>query len=367
MKWGKDPPVMTKKTPFYEVARVAGVSPATVTRVAKGNPRVDPETRMRVRRAASELGVDLEEASRSRMLAFVLANRDVLHGFQSRVLIGAERFCASHGWELVFLSLDYSPGLSHKELNLPQIVRRSDTVRGVILGGMNYPNFLCALSERGITFSVLGNNVVGEWPSEAYDVVWTDDVGGSAEMTEHLAGLGHQDIWFIGNRQLPWFHRAAEGYRRGMTAAGLEPRFSDVNADSRELGYLAAKMILSRRERVTAVFAGSDQVAHGVYKALAEFGVRVPNDISVAGLNDTEGVLLNPPLTTIREFPEALGGHLAQFAIQRIQNPGLPPQQMTLPTELLKRESCLPPAGMSELAPAPGHAAADASPAKSVR
>lgn len=333
---------MEKRTPFYEVARLAEVSPATVSRVAGGNSRVDPAIQARVRLAAERLGVDLNHRNKSRIIAFLLGNRDLLHGFQSRVLAGAESYCASQNWELLFFSFRYASGIPHKELQLPQILARREAPRAVILGGTNSPNLLLALSERGIPFSVLGNNVVGEWHPQRYDVVSSDDVAGAVDVTSYLLSLGHRHIWFVGNTQLPWFSRCAAGYRRAMAAAGLEPHCSEVNADSRELGYLATKMILAQRARVSAIFAGSDQVGHGVYKALIECGARIPDDISVAGLNDTEGVLLHPPLSTVCEFPEELGSHLADFAIKRILNPDLPPQQMTLPTQLVKRESCRP-------------------------
>jgi len=90
---------------------------------------------------------------------------------------------------------------------------------------------------------------------------------------------------------------------------------------------------------VTAVFAGSDQIARGVYEALRQSGLSIPEDISVAGFNDTEGALLDPPLTSVREFPEELGKHLAEFALRRIQQPDREPQQIVIPTKLVIRES----------------------------
>ena len=91
---------MTKKPTLHRVAKLAGVSPATVTRVAAGNRAVDADIRDRVYRAAAKLGMNLDERrhSKSRILGFLLANRDVLHSFQARVLLGAERYCAQHQW-----------------------------------------------------------------------------------------------------------------------------------------------------------------------------------------------------------------------------------------------------------------------------
>ena len=124
-----------------------------------------------------------------------------------------------------------------------------------------------------------------------------------------------------------------------MKEAGLKPRFSEIHSEDRELGYLAVKSLLASGERPTALFVGTDQVASGVYQALQESGIRIPDDISVAGFNDTMGDVLHPGLTTVREFPKELGAHLAEFTLRRIQEPELPPQQLVMPTELIRRES----------------------------
>lgn len=332
---------MPKGPTFRDVARLAKVSPATVSRVARDNPSVDAELRSRVKLAASRLGVTLGERRNEsgRMLAFLLGNRDLLHSFQARVLVGAENYCASMNWELVFVTFRYTPGVAAKDLHLPQILLRRMVARAAILAGMNYPNLLEALEERGIPFAVLGNNVVGEWPAERYDVVYSNDIEGAYELTRHLVAQGHRHIFFIGDTQLPWFARCARGYRCAMQDAGLEPRLSEIHSDGPELGYLATKCILAQHEPVSAIFSGSDQVARGVYEALRESGVPIPQGISVVGCNDTEGSLFDPALTSVREFPEELGRHLADFALQRIEDLDRPPRQLTIPTQVVLRDS----------------------------
>jgi DNA-binding LacI/PurR family transcriptional regulator len=198
---------------------------------------------------------------------------------------------------------------------------------------------LTALREREIPFAVLGNNVVGDWIPAQYDAVYSDDVQGALDVTAHLISEGHRDIWFIGDVELPWYARCAQGYRQCMLRAGLEPRLSQIHSDDRQLGYLAMRSILSSGEPVTAVFAGSDQIARGVYEALGQAGLSIPDDISVVGFNDSEGALVTPPLTSVREFPEELGRHLAEFVMRRIQKPDRPPQQLTIPTQVVVRQS----------------------------
>jgi DNA-binding LacI/PurR family transcriptional regulator len=328
-----------RKATLRDVAKLAKLSTATVSRVANGNPQVDVEIQSKVHAAAKKLGLDLTETRKNRTIAFVLGNRDRLNEFQSRILLGCEEYCAQHNWDLQFISFRDDLSTAPRNLRLPEALTRANRVGGVILSGTHSVSILAALREKRIPFSVAGNNVVGEWHPEEFDCVSTDDVRGAAEVTHYLISQGHRSIWFIGNQRLPWFARCAHGYAQTMKEAGLEPQFSEIRSEDRELGYLAIKSLLANGERPTALFAGNDDVASGVYQALQQSGILIPDDISVVGFNDTLGELLHPGLTTVREFPRELGGHLAEFTLRRIQEPGLPPQQLMIPTELVKRES----------------------------
>lgn len=338
-----------KKKSFKDVAKLANVSPATVSRVAKGQVNVDQAIRARVRKAAETLGVDLEQKrnEKANIIAFMLSNRDLLHSFQARILFGSESYCASQDRELLFMSFRYSPNTPPKELHLPKILNQRGIVRAMILGGTNSSNMLTALREREIPFAVLGNNVIGDWNPQEFDAVYSDDVQGAHDLTTQLVADGHRDIWFIGDVELPWYARCAQGYRQGMMDASLQPRFSEIHSDDRQLGYLSMRSIISRREPVTAVFAGSDQIASGVYEALRQSGLSIPDDVSVAGFNDSEGALMDPPLTSVREFPEELGKHLAEFVLRRIQSPNREPQQLTIPTRIVPRQSTKPVSAMA--------------------
>ena len=334
---------MKKKVTLQEVARAARVSTSTVSRVATGGARVDPEIAERVQRAAHKLGIDLRRRDRTKVMGFLLSNREMLHPFHSRLLSGVEAYCATHDYNLLFHSFRYGAKVPWKELHLPPILRRRDLVCGFIIAGANSQNLLDWLMREGIRFAILGNNVRGEWRAENCDTVWFDDQLGAHELTRHLLRLGHRRIWFVGNCQLPWFSRRYDGYRRAMTEVGLSPHLSEVESEKDfEVGYLGTKSILSRNEGATAIMAGGDPTAQGVYKALQDFGLRVPEDMSVTGFDDIEAALLNPPLTTVQAFPEQVGKRLAQMLLERLDRPELPPQHSLIPTQLVKRESCRP-------------------------
>jgi DNA-binding LacI/PurR family transcriptional regulator len=324
---------------YADVARLAKVSVSTVSRIANGNSQIAPSVQATVLAAARKLGVTLAAGKANRTITFVLGNRDTVNEFQSKVLLGAELYCAQHGWDLHFISFRCDLNAPLGTLRLPEALMRSNRPSGVILTGTHSVSILAALAERRIPFSLVGNNIVGDWRPNQYDCVFTDDVRGSTDITRHLIAQGHRNIWYIGNQRLPWFARCATGYRKAMKEADLEARFSEISSEDRELGYLAVKTLLASGEKPTALFVGTDQAASGAYQALQESGIRIPDDISVAGFNDTIGEVLHPGLTTVREFPKELGGHLAEFVLRRIHEPDLAPQQLVMPTELIRRES----------------------------
>ena len=338
---------MAKKTPrskvkIQDVARAAGLSNATVSRVLNGSERVRPNLHERVIETALKLGFDLNRSSDSPIIAFLLCNRAVLHPFHSAVLVGAEAYCAANDFGVLFLPIQYSPKLPWKELPIPGLLQNRKIVRGVIAAGTNSQNLLDALTDRGLPIVCLGNNIVGDWHSDKYSAVFFDDIGGAQEATSYLLSLGHRDIWCIGNCQLPWFARRKEGYRRAMDEAGLSPLLRDLNIDnSEDLGYLATKSILSEARAITAILAGDDTTARGAYRALADHGLKIPADVSVIGVNDTiEASALVPPLTSVRVFTDQLGKQMAELLLQQISRLDIKPQVVTLPTRLIRRESC---------------------------
>jgi DNA-binding LacI/PurR family transcriptional regulator len=334
-----------KRVSFQDVARLAKVSTASVSRVARGNASVDEDMERRIRDAADKLGLSLEDSRHDRLstIAFLLCNREVHHMFQSLVLLGAEAYCAANERELLFVSFGYPMAAPSSELHLPRAFARPDLVRGVVLSGTNSGPMLELLRSRKMPFAVLGNNVIGDWTPAECNCVFSDDVQGAFDLTNHLISQGHRDIWFFGDLSLPWYARCAQGYRSAMSQANLEPRNSEIHAGDQELGYLAMRSVLSRKEAVTAVFAGSDQIARGVYEALRQSNLDIPGDVSVAGFNDTEGALFDPPLTSVREFPEQLGQHLAELTMRSIRDPLGPRKQVTIPTKLVARQSTAAP------------------------
>jgi DNA-binding LacI/PurR family transcriptional regulator len=329
------------KTRIEDVAKLAGVSVATVSRVATGSDRVSPELRARVLKAAAELNLELNGKGKPKIVAFILANRELFNPFHAGVMVGAEAYCASRDCGLLFLPIHYGSNVPWQNLHLPRILGRPGPINAAIIAGKNSQNLLDLLTHRGITCVVMGNNVTGEWNDEQYSALYFDDVEGAYEGTRYLLSLGHRDIWYIGNTQMPWFKRRYEGYRRAMQEAGLPPRVNEFDSgEGEDLGYLSTKSLLKSGESMTALFAGDDAAARGAYQAIHESGLRIPQDVSVVGFNDTEAASLRPPLTSVRVFTEQVGRGMAALAIERLSRPDLPPEVITIPTQLIRRESC---------------------------
>ncbi|HTF67285.1 MAG TPA: LacI family DNA-binding transcriptional regulator [Edaphobacter sp.] len=252
------------KTGLREIAATANVSMATVSRVLNGSNRVDPAIQKAVLHAAAKLNVDLSQRNKTKALAFLLSNRAMLHALHSRVLQGAEACCTANGWDMVFLSFNYSPTAHWNELHLPKLIQRRDIVRAVILAGTNSTNLIELLDHKSIPYVVLGNNVIGNPNELKNDVIFSDETQGGHDMTRYLLWLGHRSIGFVGNIRLPWFARCFAGYSRAMEAAGLAPISSSIDSeDDAEVGYLGTKSLLARGVPITAIFAGNDQTAHG--------------------------------------------------------------------------------------------------------
>jgi DNA-binding LacI/PurR family transcriptional regulator len=333
--------VKPKKVRLQDLAKAAGVSIATVSRVISRTGRVAPDIQERVRGAAAKLQVDLRQRKKTRLLAFLLGNRPLLHPFHSRILAGVESYCAQRDYNIVFLSFHYPPHAGWNELPVPAILRRRDFVDGFILAGAHSQNLLDLIARSGLPCAVQANSVLFPWLEDQCDSVFFDDLDGGYQMTRHLQSLGHTQIWFVGNRQLPWFDRCYTGYARAMTEAALSPLAAGADSEQpREIGYLGTKSILAQGRPVTAIFAGSDAIALGVYEALSDSGLSVPDDISVAGLDDIEAGTMQPRLATVHVFLEQVGKQLAEFVLSRIANPELQPRRSVVPTKLIKGESC---------------------------
>jgi LacI family transcriptional regulator len=333
------------KTTLADVAKEAGVSPATVSRFLRGAVPVNAKTRQRIQMAAERLEFDLDARKSSRIVAFLLSNRGVLNPFHSSVLVGAEAYCAENDYGLLFLPLQYSLSVHAERLALPSILLNRAVVAGAIVAGTNSVAMLDLLGEQEVPWVALGNNVMGDWQRDKPQSVFFDEMRGAFDITSYLLSLGHRNIAFAGNLNLPWYARRFQGYKKAMQEAGLPMISNEVGSlDSEEMGYLGTRLLLERTPRPTAIFAGDDRAAMGVYKAAQDHRLRIPDDLTVVGFDDNpESATLVPPLTTVRVFTHELGRQAAELLLKLIANPEISRESVVFPTQLVRRESAIAP------------------------
>ncbi|MCZ2077496.1 MAG: LacI family DNA-binding transcriptional regulator [Bryobacteraceae bacterium] len=337
-----------------DVARKAGVSTATVSRVLNRRGYFDRETAGLVRRAATELGyrpnVNWKRLSRqsSETVCYLLGNSDTMNSMHVKVLMSAEQVLREAGYDLVFVPFCYRAGVRGTQLELPRLLQQQGTVDGVILAGVHYTNLLDALSRLNLPYVLLGNAFAGPKEKLRWDAVVYDDIGGSYEAVNYLVRLGHRRIAYVGNIALPWFRRRYEGYARVMRERELPEILVAEGWDvsNIEYGQLAVPALLGHSEPVTAVFAANDPIAAGIWRELLKRGILVPRDISLCGFGDREEFsIIEPSLTTVSVFQEKLGAEIASMLLRRLGKPGAHVSPQTFPCKLLERASCAAPSG----------------------
>lgn len=328
------PPVMA------DVARLAGVSHQTVSRVINEAPSIRRETRERVLDAIQRLGYRPNTAARA-----LVRGRSGMIGIigTARTLFGptsihrsVEDAARAAGYFATSVSLSEVTvrALSDATEHLMRV-----GVEGVVMiAGNDEALEVVRMTRSGVPFVVVEGDL-----SRASVTVGVDQVLGARLATEHLLDLGHRAIVHVSG-PLNWAEARArlEGWRRAMSAAGLrpsEPVLGDWRAPS---GYAAGLRICEMPE-TTAVFAANDQMAIGVLRALHECGRRVPQDISIVGFDDVpEAAYLIPPLTTIQQDFDAVGRRAITAVTQAIDDTGPQPLPLVVP-KLVVRQSTAPP------------------------
>jgi DNA-binding LacI/PurR family transcriptional regulator len=335
-----------------DVAKKARVGISTVSRVLNDHPDVGDDTRHKILKVAKELGYRPNSRARqlvrdtTETICFVMSNRDMISQFHSKILFGVEAYARSVSQSVLFMRFDYSQATPQEELVLPRILWETGTVDGVIIAGTNYPNFVGAVRSLGIPFVLFGNNVIGRLPMSDMDVIWFDVEGGVRQTADYLFELGHKDIWYLGDLKLPWYRRGYRAYEAAMEERSLTPRMLEMEWKGPlfDCGIQAADSLAERLDKVTAVIAGDDEIALGVLTGLARRGIKVPEDISLAGFDDIEDIkYVDPPLTTVRVPKELIGEDLARVLFERLSKPASPAVRRVVPTELVVRQSCSSP------------------------
>jgi LacI family transcriptional regulator len=328
---------------IFDIARAAGVSYSTVSRIANNYEFVKPATRARVEAVMEELGYVANVKARSLAGGKSQVIGLLVYDLNSSYLVEIVR-----GIDDELSRLDYDLMLStthrrkHKEASVV-----SRLVQGVVDGLLivlprNLEAYVADLSQQQFPY-VLIDYTGGNPASNA--VRATNRVGGQAA-TEYLLGLGHRRIGcIIGPLSVGCAQERLDGYAAALRAHGLayDPALV-VGGDFLEAsGHSALHELLKLDQPPTAIFSSSDSMAIGAMRAAVEAGLRVPEDLSIIGFDDIpEAAAHSPALTTIRQPLQEMGRIAVRLLIEHIENPDRMATHIELPTQLIERASCVP-------------------------
>jgi LacI family transcriptional regulator len=321
------------------IAKAAGVSVPTVSRVVNGRSDVSPQTRQRVEQLLREHGYRRQATTRRRATARLvdLVFNDLDSPWAVEILRGVEDVGHAAGIGTVISAIHRRSTSTRQWL---QNVRERAT-DGVILVLTDLAQPVHAeLRQLGVPVVVV--DPIGASDLDVPTIGATNWAGGM-RATEHLIALGHRRIGFIeGPPRLLCSRARLDGYRAALEAAGIGVDRQLVREGDfyHESGFAGGAALLDLADPPTAIFASSDQMAFGVYEAVRRRGLRVPDDVSVVGFDDLPEVRWSsPPLTTVRQPLTEMGRLAARTVLRLAEGEGVESAGVELATELVVRES----------------------------
>jgi LacI family transcriptional regulator len=330
-------------TNIRDVAKAAGVSVATVSKVLNGYTTVNVKTKEKVLQIVKDMRFHPNSAARSlvgrrSMTIGIFLTTDLAHPFFTQILGGMELSLKSKGYDLIYLAqLSWN-----KEYSFVRHCQ-SRNVEGVVVFGFQHDNMnFGELIESGIP-SVFIDLDVKEGRA---GYISSDNLSAARHTVQYLTGLGHRRISFLSGIMDTYVGRLRlEGYLAGLDNADI-PYREDYVAEgdfTKETGYVAMQKLLSLGECPTAVICCSDLSAVGAMEAIQDAGLAIPEDISVVGFDDIEiASYVRPALTTVRQDMRTIGQMTIELLDELINNEQLAPPEVIVPTELIIRDSCGP-------------------------
>jgi DNA-binding LacI/PurR family transcriptional regulator len=332
----------SRRLQMADIARMAGVSTATVSRALNHSPLVNQETRERILDLARSLNYSINIGAQNLRLK---QNRTVA------AVVPLDRSTRQHLTDPFFLSLLGWLADALSEQGFDILISRVDAeqldaaaapfdsgrVVGVVLiGQWRHHEQLNQMAARGVPIVVWG----AQLPRQLYTTVGGDNLAGGKLATEHLIAHGRKHIAFFGDIELPEVALRYEGYRAALEQHGLapDPRLHVAASFLPEGGREAVDELVRRGVRFDAIFAASDLMAMQVINALRSLGKQVPEDVAVVGYDDIElASYFHPPLTTVRQPLDAAARALVTALLAQIDGQSAP--SVLLPTELIVRAS----------------------------
>lgn len=338
-----DKPEQDRPVGIRDVARRAGVSPATASRALNGSVAVSEELRRRVLDAAASLGYRPNNLARSlrrqRTETIGIIVSDIANPHHSEAVRVMEDAASQAGWRVVLCNSDERVDKQRAYLRL----LADERVGAVILSAADEAGSgIEALLDLGIPV-VAFDRVIDD---PRVDAVTCDNEAGVRALTRHLLDLGHRRIAFVGGRlHVATGSERLAGYRAAMREAGIRPVVEDADfrADRAEV---ATRRLLARASRPTALVVANNTMAVGALRVIRATGLRVPDDVALATVDDPVWAeLVDPPLTALAQPVRAMAEEAVRRALKRVSGDRRPAMRLVLPMELRIRRSSGSPVG----------------------
>nr|WP_311289772.1 LacI family DNA-binding transcriptional regulator [Paenibacillus glycanilyticus] len=330
------------KATIYDVAKEAGVSIATVSLVINGKGKISEERREEIRQIMARMGYKpsmiASALTGKKTYALGLLVPDISNPFFAEIARAVEDEGQRHGYSVFICSTDNK---DEKALHYAALLQQKNVDGVIISTGMKDLSVLNPLLQGGVPVALLAR----EFPSVEVPSVVVDDYAGGAAAAEHLILLGHSRLAVLAEQDsISSSRERVKGFRQTAEAAGLvlEPLF--VVSCGHNDGKDRAMELLQMKDRPTAIFCCNDLLAIGALRAAKELGLRIPQDCSIIGFDDTVlASVTDPPLTTVAQPIEQMGQRAVQLVVRRIGQPGEVSERVVLAPSLTIRQSAAVP------------------------
>jgi LacI family fructose operon transcriptional repressor len=327
-------------TSIKDIAEAAGVSTATVSRVLSGKPHVRPELRERVQAIVKELDYRPSRVAqalrlqRASIIGIIIA--DIQNPFFTAVCRSIEDMTYEQDMAIFLCNSDENPD---KEAIYLDHMRR-ENVAGVIFAPTRHTadNFAQSV-DHSVPMVVIDRCVQGM----DVDSVLIDNVESARQLTEHLITDGYRRIGAMFGIDSTTGRERREGFMRAMRDHSLTPPPDRSNfVEAREsAGHRETMRLLQSPDRPEAILTSNGLLAAGAFRAIREYGLRIPDDIAFASFDDTPWTtLVEPPITVIQQPTFEIGRTAVSLLLERLKNPSRPCREVILKTKLMVRQSC---------------------------
>ena len=328
---------------IVEIAKRAGVSPATVSRALRGLNHVNEKTRIKIVEAAQHFDypvrpdlISSKERNRTNTIGVIAPF--LSRWYFSQAVAGVEQALREAGFDLLLYNFAQVEA-RERVLMQKKLVDKADGL--IVISLPPSEKEFQRLINLGIPVSLLGI------ASNRCSSVSIDDIAGAKRATQYLIDMGHRDIAIMSGQKEPVYdfkvaNQRLQGFQEALAENGIDfqPRFEILSDFNSSTAALAMDEFLRRKKLPTAIFCESDEMAFGVYQSLKNRGMRVPEDLSIIGYDGHDfGITLG--LTTIAQPVRFLGQLAASQVMTMIEKPESATSQLVVPTELIIRNSVL--------------------------